>query len=126
MYYPYRATQIRSQWPMHLQLGKETLPLTRWLSPEDLIAGEHLDYRNVFRVLIVQFMDAQNLDIRALKKSCVHMVRPNGTMIPFGPLICFIAVSANEPLTLSAKKLRTGQKKESCQNPAEKSAFRKR
>lgn len=50
-----------------LKLGKETLPLTRWLSPEDLIAGEHLDYRNVFRVLIVQFMDAQNLDIRALK-----------------------------------------------------------
>ena len=42
-----------------------------------------LDYRNVFRVLIVQFMDAQSLDIRALKKSCIHMATPDGRMIPF-------------------------------------------
>ncbi|MGC9561464.1 radical SAM protein [Brachymonas sp. M4Q-1] len=42
-----------------------------------------LGYRNVFRVLIVQFMDAQSLDIRALKKSCIHMARPDGRMIPF-------------------------------------------
>ncbi|MBI3229729.1 MAG: radical SAM protein [Burkholderiales bacterium] len=42
-----------------------------------------LGYENVFRVLIVQFMDAQSLDIRALKKSCVHMVQPDGKMIPF-------------------------------------------
>ncbi|GAA5166000.1 radical SAM protein [Viridibacterium curvum] len=42
-----------------------------------------LSYENVFRVLIVQFMDAQNLDIRALKKSCIHMVQPDGRMIPF-------------------------------------------
>jgi 7,8-dihydro-6-hydroxymethylpterin dimethyltransferase len=42
-----------------------------------------LDYRNVFRVLIVQFMDAQSLDIRALKKSCIHMALPDGRMIPF-------------------------------------------
>lgn len=42
-----------------------------------------LGYDNVFRILIVQFMDAQSLDIRALKKSCVHMVQPDGRMIPF-------------------------------------------
>jgi uncharacterized radical SAM superfamily Fe-S cluster-containing enzyme len=42
-----------------------------------------LTYENVFRILIVQFMDAQSLDIRALKKSCVHMVQPDGRMIPF-------------------------------------------
>jgi uncharacterized radical SAM superfamily Fe-S cluster-containing enzyme len=42
-----------------------------------------LDYRNVFRVLIVQFMDAQSLDIRALKKSCIHMALPDGRMVPF-------------------------------------------
>ncbi|WP_079434607.1 radical SAM protein [Zoogloea sp. LCSB751] len=42
-----------------------------------------LGYENVFRVLIVQFMDAANLDLRALKKSCVHMVQPDGRMIPF-------------------------------------------
>ena len=42
-----------------------------------------LSYENVFRILIVQFMDAQSLDIRALKKSCVHMVQADGRMIPF-------------------------------------------
>ena len=42
-----------------------------------------LDYTNVFRILIVQFMDATNLELRALKKSCVHMVQPDGRMIPF-------------------------------------------
>jgi uncharacterized radical SAM superfamily Fe-S cluster-containing enzyme len=42
-----------------------------------------LDYTRVFRVLIVQFMDARGLDIRALKKSCIHMAQPDGRMIPF-------------------------------------------
>ena len=42
-----------------------------------------IGYRNVFRVLIVQFMDAINLDIRALKKSCIHFVQPDGRLIPF-------------------------------------------
>ncbi len=46
-------------------------------------APQTLDYRNVFRVLIVQFMDAQSLDIRALKKSCIHMALPDGRMVPF-------------------------------------------
>ncbi len=47
------------------------------------VAAPSLGYQNVFRVLIVQFMDARNLDIRALKKSCIHMARPDGRMIPF-------------------------------------------
>jgi hypothetical protein len=42
-----------------------------------------LNYDNVFRVLIVQFMDATNLDIRALKKSCIHFAQPDGRLIPF-------------------------------------------
>lgn len=42
-----------------------------------------LTYRNVFRVLIVQFMDAVSMDIRSLKKSCIHIVQPDGRMIPF-------------------------------------------
>ena len=48
-----------------------------------IAAPAGLGYRDVFRVLIVQFMDAQSLDIRALKKSCIHMARPDGRMIPF-------------------------------------------
>jgi uncharacterized radical SAM superfamily Fe-S cluster-containing enzyme len=46
-------------------------------------APADLSYRNVFRVLIVQFMDALSLDIRALKKSCIHIVQPDGRLIPF-------------------------------------------
>jgi 7,8-dihydro-6-hydroxymethylpterin dimethyltransferase len=47
------------------------------------VAAPDLDYTKVFRVLVVQFMDARGLDIRALKKSCIHMARPDGRMIPF-------------------------------------------
>lgn len=28
-------------------------------------------------------MDAHNLDLRALKKSCVHIAQPDGRLIPF-------------------------------------------
>ncbi len=48
-----------------------------------IAAPAELSYRHVFRVLIVQFMDALSLDIRALKKSCIHFARPDGRLIPF-------------------------------------------
>lgn len=44
---------------------------------------EGLTYRNVFRVLIMQFIDAHAFDLRAVKKSCVHIVQPDGRIIPF-------------------------------------------
>lgn len=47
------------------------------------ISAPELAYENVFRVLIVQFMDAANLDLRALKKSCIHFAQPDGRLIPF-------------------------------------------
>ena len=46
-------------------------------------APDGFGYRDVFRVLIVQFMDALSLDIRALKKSCIHIAQPDGRLIPF-------------------------------------------
>lgn len=42
-----------------------------------------LSYQNLFRVLIVQFIDAYAFDVRAIKKSCVHIVQPDGQLIPF-------------------------------------------
>lgn len=112
-----------------LKLGDSVQPLTRFITPDILLAGQantivferdlnlkdkifslfstnhspnsqanclselmcclpqidapQLNYQNVFRVLIVQFMDATNLDIRALKKSCIHIAQPNGKLIPF-------------------------------------------
>jgi hypothetical protein len=46
-------------------------------------APAELSYRNVFRVLIMQFIDAQSFDLRAVKKSCVHIAQPDGRIIPF-------------------------------------------
>lgn len=42
-----------------------------------------LDYSNVFRVLIMQFLDVHSFDVRVAKKSCVHFAQANGDMIPF-------------------------------------------
>jgi 7,8-dihydro-6-hydroxymethylpterin dimethyltransferase len=42
-----------------------------------------LDYDNIFRVLIVQFLDAYSFDVRSVKKSCIHIVHPDGRLIPF-------------------------------------------
>jgi hypothetical protein len=44
---------------------------------------ESISYDNVFRVIIMQFMDAYNFDVRSVKKSCVHIVHPDGRLIPF-------------------------------------------
>jgi hypothetical protein len=34
-------------------------------------------------VLIVQFLDAHAFDVRSVKKSCIHIVHPDGRLIPF-------------------------------------------
>jgi len=47
------------------------------------IRGEDIGYAQVFRVLIMQFIDAWNFDVRAMKKSCVHIAQPDGRLIPF-------------------------------------------
>lgn len=113
----------------------QTLPLTRWIDPDDLlrqgrntilyeqddiiaqrmlrlfstensvesasgelksllcclpkIASKNLKYENVFRVIIMQFIDAYNFDVRAIKKSCVHIVTPEGKLIPFETMNLF-------------------------------------
>lgn len=113
-----------------LKLGDQTVPLTRFVSPQTLVdkgrntivverdedlrahvfelfatnhspegqacslsdllcclpqvqAPADLGYRNVFRVLIMQFIDAQGFDLRAVKKSCVHIAQPDGRIVPF-------------------------------------------
>jgi len=42
-----------------------------------------ISYENIFRVLIVQFIDAHAFDVRSVKKSCIHIVHPDGRLIPF-------------------------------------------
>lgn len=113
-----------------LKLEGETLPLTRYINPADLLnnqtrntivyeqeTGLHLqlldifstgisvdkvkpkvnqllcclpevcaptlDYDNLFRIIIMNFMDAYDFDVRAVKKSCVHIVNKDLKLIPF-------------------------------------------
>jgi uncharacterized radical SAM superfamily Fe-S cluster-containing enzyme len=44
---------------------------------------EGINYDNVFRVMIVQFLDPFNFDVRSVKRSCIHIVHPDGRIIPF-------------------------------------------
>ena len=47
------------------------------------IEAPSLGYDNVFRVIIMQFIDAYSFDVRSIKKTCVHIVHPDGRLIPF-------------------------------------------
>ncbi len=42
-----------------------------------------ITYENIFRIMIVQFLDAYNFDVRSVKRSCIHIVHPDGRIIPF-------------------------------------------
>ncbi len=43
-----------------------------------------LTKEDIFRVLIIQFMDAHSFDLRSIRKSCVHILHPDGQRaIPF-------------------------------------------
>lgn len=44
---------------------------------------EEIGYSNLFRVIIMKFMDAWDMDVRSVKKTCVHIVHPDGRIIPF-------------------------------------------
>jgi len=46
-------------------------------APDDLL------YEHLFRVVIMEFADARGFDLRSVKKSCVHIVSPEGHLVPF-------------------------------------------
>lgn len=48
-----------------------------------------LTYDNLFRIIIMQFIDAHNFDVRAIKKSCVHIVNKDYKIIPFETMNLF-------------------------------------
>ena len=48
-----------------------------------------LTYDNLFRIIIMRFIDAYDFDVRAIKKSCVHIVHKNGKIIPFETMNLF-------------------------------------
>ena len=48
-----------------------------------------LSYDNLFRIIIMRFIDAYDFDVRAIKKSCVHIVHKDGRLIPFETMNLF-------------------------------------
>lgn len=54
-----------------------------------LIEAPGLTYNNLFRIIIMRFIDAYDFDVRAIKKSCVHIVHKDGRLIPFETMNLF-------------------------------------
>lgn len=53
------------------------------------IEAPGLSYDNLFRIIIMRFIDAYDFDVRAIKKSCVHIVHKDGRIIPFETMNMF-------------------------------------
>ena len=64
-----------------------------------LIDAPQLSYDNLFRVIIMQFVDAHNFDVRAIKKSCVHIVNKDNKIIPFETMNLLYRDEKREQLT---------------------------
>lgn len=86
------------QWEQNINLQKEFFrlfstahsPVSATASLKQLLCclplvnvPEGLSYENIFRVLIVQFLDPYNFDVRSVKRSCIHIAHPDGRIIPF-------------------------------------------
>ncbi len=53
------------------------------------IQAPGLTYNNLFRIIIMRFIDAYDFDVRSIKKSCVHIVHKDGRIIPFETMNLF-------------------------------------
>jgi hypothetical protein len=71
--------------------------------PEAAVPQE-MAYENTFRVVISQFLDRFNFDLGTVKRSCVHFVQPDGTIIPFDTFNTFY-----RPGAAGADALRRGR-----------------
>ncbi len=47
------------------------------------VQGNELSYENVFRIVIMSFMDRYDFDLGSVKRSCTHFVQPDGRIYPF-------------------------------------------
>ncbi|HEX8607683.1 MAG TPA: radical SAM protein, partial [Pedobacter sp.] len=53
------------------------------------VKSDNLSYNNLFRIIIMNFMDPLDFDVRAVKKSCVHIVSDKMKIIPFETMNIF-------------------------------------
>jgi len=81
-------------------------------------APEGLGYGNVFRVLIMAFIDAEGFDLRSVKKSCVHIAQPDGRIIPFDTFNLFYRDDRAQQLEKLRRMVEAGQRLETEGEPA--------
>ena len=68
---------------------------------------DNLDYSDIFRVVVSEFLDPHNFCISRVKRSCVHFVTVEGTIIPFDTYNLFYrddAAKARRKASLLASK----------------------
>lgn len=53
------------------------------------IDAPNLSYDDLFRIILINFQDAYDFDIRSIKKSCVHIIHKDGRIIPFETMNMF-------------------------------------
>ena len=70
------------------------------------IVAPGLNYNNLFRIIIMNFMDPWDFDVRAIKKSCVHIVHQDGRIIPFETMNLFYREGMEEKLSSLRKSVR--------------------
>lgn len=68
------------------------------------IEAPGLTYENLFRIIIMRFIDAYDFDVRAIKKSCVHIVSKSGNIIPFETMNMFYRDEKEEYLKTLIKE----------------------
>jgi 7,8-dihydro-6-hydroxymethylpterin dimethyltransferase len=52
-------------------------------------------YKNIFRIIIMEFLDRYNFDVRSVKRSCVHIAHTDGRIIPFDTYNIFYRTGMN-------------------------------
>ena len=68
----------------HHSVDSQTDAMSDFLDKLDRAPPQQLGYENIFRILIVEFIDAQGFDLRSIRKTCVHIIHPDGKrVIPF-------------------------------------------
>lgn len=71
-------------------------------------AREGFGYQNIFRVIIMQFIDAYDFDVRSVKKTCVHIVHPDGRLIPFDTYNLFYRDDLEQTRLATLRRLEEG------------------
>jgi hypothetical protein len=87
-----------------VSVDKVSTDLQQLLCCIPLIEPKGLSYDNLFRIIIIKFIDACDFDVRAIKKSCVHIVNKDNKIIPFETMNLFYRDDKRERLNELIKK----------------------